>query len=147
RQHMCAALRWGELRSLVHGTTTVMGQSPNRTCAKGLVRNADHSLELGGSSPIPNRMRTTIAGACETSLGDAARESLVEAFRSGRSTRHAIHMAEGVTGGGIATSPMLELDCYAGRERASISLLRDTDGTPFEAALFIHAIPFDTQDL
>ncbi len=141
-QHMCAALRWGELRSLVHGTTTMQGESPNRTCIHGLVRNADHSHGLG-----TNHMRTTISGACETTLNDAARVSLVTAFRSGAATRHAVHMAEGYTGGGTATDPTRELDCYAGRYRATTSLLTDTDGTPFGAALFIHSVPFTEANL
>ncbi len=143
RLHMCAALRWAELRSIVHGTTTAMGQSPNRTCIQGLVRNADHSLELG----TPNRMRTTIAGACESALDDDARANLVEAFESGDATRHAIHMAEGYTGGGVATDPRRELDCYAGRFRATTSLLTDSRSMPYGAALFIHAIAFEEDDL
>lgn len=142
RQHMCAALRYAELRSVIHGTTTMMGQAPNRECAQGLVRSAEHAHGLG-----TNRMRTTISGACESALNDTARTSIVNAFRSGETTRHAVHMGEGYTGGGVATDPTRELDCYAGRHRYTTSLLSDTDGTPFGAALFIHAVPFDDDDL
>lgn len=147
QQHMCAALLWGELRSIVHGTTTVQGQSPNRTCIQGLVRNADHTLGFRVMPSVASTLRTTISGACETSLNDAARVSLVTSFRNGTATRHAIHMGEGYAGGGVATDPTRELDCYAGRHRATTSLLFDTDGTPFNAALFIHAVPLDEDDL
>lgn len=142
RQHMCAALRWGELQAIVHGTTTMMGQCPNRTCIHGLMRNAEHHHQLG-----TNRMRTTISGACETTLNDSARVALVNAFRSGTATRHMVHMAEGTAGGGVATDPTRELDCYAGRYRATTSLLYDEDGSPYRAGVFIHAVPFTQADL
>jgi len=140
----CAAIRWGELRSMIHGTTTMQGQSPTRSCGNGLVRNADHAHGLGS-----DHMQTTISGSCESALSDTARPGLIDNFRDGSTTRYAIHMGEGpvLVGAGTTTDPTRELDCYAGRFRSTISLLNDLDGSPFNTALFIHTVPFDDADI
>lgn len=132
---ICPASKWGELRSLVHATTTMQGQSANQSCIDRLVRNADHHHGLG-----PDHVRTNISGPCEAGLNDAARVSLVEDFRSGRTTRFFVHMAEGVAGSGRRTNVHLEFACYAGTAEYETSLLYDTDGTPFETSVLIHAV-------
>lgn len=132
---ICPASKWAELRSIVHGTTTIQGQSPNQGCVQRLARNADHAHGLG-----PDHMQTTISGACESALSDSARTTLVSNFTSGSTTRYAIHMAEGVTGTGTTTNVLREYECYAGTFRYSTSLLVDGSGNPFETAMFIHAV-------
>jgi len=132
---ICPATKWAELRSIVHGTTTMQGQSPNQACVNRLVRNADHSHGLG-----PDRMQTTISGPCETALSDTARATLVSNFASGSTTRYAIHMAEGTTGTTMTTNVLREYECYAGSFRATTSLLADASGTPYGTGLFIHAV-------
>ena len=133
---VCPSTKWAELRSIVHGTTTIQGQSPRQACIDRLARNADHAHGLG-----TDHMQTTIAGPCESGLSDAARVNLVNNFRDGSTTRYAVHMAEGVTGNTTMTTNVLrEYDCYAGRYRYTTSLLFDSDDTPFETAMFIHAV-------
>ncbi|MBZ0115655.1 MAG: hypothetical protein K8H88_01580, partial [Sandaracinaceae bacterium] len=142
---VCPATKWAELRSIVHGTTTVQGQSPEQACVNRLARNADHFHGLG-----PDHMQTTISGACEAGLNDAARTTLVANFSDGSTTRYAVHMAEGVTASASAsTNVMSEYACYAGEvpARATISLLEDAAGQPFETAIFIHAIPLTDAQL
>lgn len=140
---ICPSTKWAELRSIVHGTTTVQGQSPRQSCVDRLARNADHAHGLG-----TDRMQTTIAGPCESGLSDAARTNLVRNFRNGSTTRYAVHMAEGVAGNTTMTTNVLrEYECYAGTYRYTTSLLFDTDGTPFETAMFIHAVTLNDEQL
>lgn len=132
---VCPATKWAELRSIVHGTTTIQGQSPEQSCVDRLARNADHFHGIGS-----DHLQSTIAGACESDLGDAARTTLVGNFEDGSTTRYAIHMAEGVSGTGKATNVTREYECFAGTFRHDVSLLVDAGGAPFETAMLIHAI-------
>lgn len=103
----CPAAKWGELRSLIHGTTTVQGQSFNRTCIDRLVRNADHHHDLGG-----DHLGTTIASPADLTTSTAF--DLAERFSrtSNPTLRYAVHMCEGVTGSNMA----IEFESYAGRD-------------------------------
>lgn len=139
---ICPATKWGELRSIIHGTTTVQGQSPNQACVGRLARNADHRTGLG-----PDRVRTTISGPCEAALDDDARVGVVAGFVSGDTTRYFVHMAEGVTGTGQAANVLREFECYAGTFRHTISLLRDANGQPYGTSVFIHAITLTEDQL
>ena len=120
--HFCPAAEWGELRSLIHGTTTVQGQSFDRTCTDGLVRNADHSHELG-----VDHMRTTIGSVRDINDDDA--DSLVTSFMN-EVTRFAVHMQEGVIQDEDDNLGK-EFESFAGRDtrmnrHAGISLLGTT---------------------
>lgn len=115
----CPSALWGELRSLVHGTTTIMGQSFSRSCTNGGVRNADQAHRLGH-----DHLRTTIGSVRDLTDSDAA--SLVASFTEGtdRVTRYAVHMQEGVMGNGV----LQEFESFAGRDtrnnrHAGVSLL------------------------
>ena len=124
--HFCPGAQWGELRSLLHGTTTMMGQSFERTCTQGLVRNADHSHGLG-----EDHMRSGIGSVRD--IDDEAAQSLLDSFAGG-TTRYAVHMQEGVSGNHI----LEEFDSFAGRDprpnrHAGISLLNET-------SILIHAM-------
>ena len=124
--HFCPGAQWAELRSLLHGTTTIMAQSFVRTCTQALVRNADHDHGLG-----PDHMRAAIGSVRD--INDETAESLLESFASG-TTRYAVHMQEGVSENHI----LEEFDSFAGRDprsnrHAGISLLNET-------SILIHAM-------
>jgi hypothetical protein len=133
----CPGAKWGELRSIIHGTTMVQGQSPQSGCMDRLARNVDHFHGLGSDI-----VRTTISGPCES--GFPARASLTADFVSGNASRFFVHMAEGymATTPGSNTDPLREWDCYAGRSGSStVSLLFDAANMPYGTSVFIHAIP------
>jgi 5-methylthioadenosine/S-adenosylhomocysteine deaminase len=53
----CEMVKYGEVKALVSGITTIQGTSPNRSCFKTLVRNIENQNELG----LPgNHIRTNI---------------------------------------------------------------------------------------
>lgn len=133
---ICPGAKWGELRSIVHGTTTVMGQSANRSCLNRLARNADHHHGLGY-----DHMRTTISSPRDLTDSDAA--GLVEDFSAATepTTRYAVHMQEGVSGSNVE----LEFDSFAGRDPRSnrhmgTSLLAAPDGSWSGVGLLIHSM-------
>jgi 5-methylthioadenosine/S-adenosylhomocysteine deaminase len=147
---VCPATKWAELRSIVHGTTTVMGQSPRQLCVDRLARNADHYHGLGDAHIQP--FIGSIRDVPDVGASGTDRTELIAAFTSGDTTRYAVHMGEGVIGGGASID--LEYDSYRGREpRTSttrtymIDLLVDPSGTPYRTAMFIHAVAMDTTDL
>jgi hypothetical protein len=43
----CEIVKYGELRALISGVTTIQGTSPSRSCFRTLVRNAENQNELG----------------------------------------------------------------------------------------------------
>ncbi|MGH8623308.1 MAG: amidohydrolase family protein [Burkholderiales bacterium] len=43
----CEMVKYGELKALLSGITTIEGTSPNRTCFRTLIRNAENQNELG----------------------------------------------------------------------------------------------------
>ena len=105
--HYCPAAKWGELRSLLHATTTIQGQSFQQRCVDWGVRNADHYHGLQH-----NHMRTTIDSPRNFTDDDA--QSYIDSFESDNNptTRLAVHMAEGHEGGGVED----EFDSFAGRD-------------------------------
>lgn len=135
--HYCPAAKWGELRSLVHGTTTVQGQSAQRTCVNWGVRNADHYHGLGH-----NHMRTMIGSPRDVT--DAQAESFITSFEQENNpvTRLAVHMTEGVEGNHLHT----EFASFAGRDprtnrHQGISLLHN--GT----AILIHSMILTDEEI
>lgn len=102
--HFCPAARWGEFRSIIHGTTTVQGQSFQRVCTRGLTRNADHDHGFGAT-----HMRTSIASPRD--ITDAQAQNYIDSFNSGI-TRFAVHMQEGIAGNNVLS----EFDSFAGRD-------------------------------
>jgi cytosine/adenosine deaminase-related metal-dependent hydrolase len=124
--HFCPASQWGELRSLLHGTTTIQGQSFERTCTQGMVRNADHAHELGD-----DHMQTSIGSVRD--INDETADGYLMSFADG-TTRFAVHMQEGYASDSI----LLEFDSFAGRDtranrHAGVSLLGTT-------SVLIHSI-------
>lgn len=127
--HYCPAAKWGELRSLLHATTTIQGQSFRQRCVDWAVRNADHYHGLKH-----NHLRTTIASALD--INEEQAQNYIDSFEadSDPTTRLAIHMGEGVHGDGVEH----EFDAFAGRgehtRHPGVSLLEH--GT----ALLIHGV-------
>jgi 5-methylthioadenosine/S-adenosylhomocysteine deaminase len=139
--HFCPAAKWGELRSLLHGTTTIQGQSQMQRCIDGMVRNADstyHRLQH-------NHMRTTIDSPRD--ITDAQAQNFIDSFEAetNPTTRLAIHMAEGFAGNHVES----EFDSFAGRDHREnrhqgISLL------DWGTAMLIHSIaltPFQLEEV
>lgn len=127
--HFCPAAKWGELRAIVHGTTTIQGQSLPQSCIDRLARNAESFNRLG-----TDHMQTNIGSIRD--LNDADRMRLVMNFQAGSTTRYAVHMAEGYAGNNVDR----EFASYAGRDTRTVDLFRDPSGTPYRTAILIHAL-------
>lgn len=106
--HFCPAAKWGELRSLIHATTTIQGQSFNQSCINWGVRNADTSHHGLGHS----HMATNIGSPRD--INDAQAQSYMERFNAetNPTTRLAVHMTEGIAENNV----LLEFDSFAGRD-------------------------------
>ncbi|MBN2724881.1 MAG: amidohydrolase family protein [Deltaproteobacteria bacterium] len=134
--HFCPASIWGELRSLIHGTTTMQGQpSAAGSCINGGVRNANRYHDLGY-----DHMGGTIGSVRDITDSDAS--SLVENFTDDPPiTRYHVHMAEGYEDNYITD----EFDSYAGLDprdnrHQGVNLLS------WGTTILIHSIPlFDRQ--
>jgi hypothetical protein len=88
--YACQQVKYGEIRALMGGVTTIQGTgSSNRVCYRTLVHNAEHGNELG-----VDRMRTNIPGISGVDAGDAA--TLTAAMQDGSLTAYVIHLAEGI---------------------------------------------------
>jgi cytosine/adenosine deaminase-related metal-dependent hydrolase len=129
--HFCPAAKWGELRSVVHATTTMQGQSFEQGCINWGIRNAESYHGLGY-----DHMRTTIGSPRDITDADAA--DYIASFEDPTepTTRFAVHMAEGYAGDHVTE----EFDSFAGRDpranrHAGVSLLYP------DTALLIHSIP------
>lgn len=153
---VCAGSKWGELRSIIHGTTTVQGQSPSAGigCLDRLARNADvyHGLYDGpDADTLPDDfMRATISGPCES--GFPSRTGLIADFAPTDfdARRFVVHVGEGVAPHGTpgsSSDPTREFDCYAGRTGPTPGLLFDGGGNPYETAVMIHAVPLTPAQL
>jgi len=141
--HYCPAAKWGELRAIVHGTTTIQGESYEQGCVDRLARNADHHHGLGY-----DHMQTAIASVREFTDADA--QGYVDNFLATTDpiTRLAVHMAEGTMGDGVD----LELDSFAGRDTRmnrhfGVSLMNAMDGSYRGTAILIHAVPLTEAQL
>ena len=127
--HVCPAVKWGELRSIIHGTTTVQGESPSQSCVDRLARNADNFDGLG-----TNTMQTAIGSIRDVT--DPMRATLIANFTSLSTTRYVIHMQEGY----MANSVTLEFESYAGRDTRTTSLFHPASGVPYGTGVFIHSM-------
>jgi 5-methylthioadenosine/S-adenosylhomocysteine deaminase len=80
---LCEMVKYGEVKALISGVTTIQGTSPNSTCFRTLVRNAENQNELGlGQSYI----RTYILDI--GSFTGAVNWEVTKSF--------AVHLAEGL---------------------------------------------------
>ncbi|MGE0788058.1 MAG: amidohydrolase family protein [Sandaracinaceae bacterium] len=93
-ERQCAGAVWGELRSIIHGTTTVQGQTVSRTCFDRLARNAEnyHGLSFGNGN-----LRTSVRSV-EINSADAIGYADSFVRTTNRAQRFAVHMQEGISG-------------------------------------------------
>lgn len=87
---MCEMVKYGEIRSLIAGTTMIQG-TPLRKCADTLIRNAD--LPYNGL-PGGDTMRTNVLGVSQLDASSA--QQLNDEFQSGKTTAYVIHLSEGI---------------------------------------------------
>jgi cytosine/adenosine deaminase-related metal-dependent hydrolase len=135
--HFCPAAKWGELRALVHGTTTMQGQpSGSGSCIDWGIRNADEYHHLGY-----DHMSQTIASVRDLTDDDAA--TLVEQFTAEQEpmTRYHVHMAEGVEG-----DVLQEFDSFAGRDPRT-NRHQGTSLLDYGTAILIHSVPLTEAQL
>lgn len=125
RDRFCAMVQWGEIMSLVNGTTTVFGTPQPRTCFRWLVRNAE--LSTGYNGFAADRMRTNTLGI--DTVDAAAASALIADMDAGDVTAYVIHLAEGLSA--RARGEFLELQ--------TLGLLR-------EEAVLIHATALTAED-
>lgn len=79
----CEMVKWGEIKALISGITTIQGTSPNQLCFKTQVRNIENQNELG----IPaSHIRTSILDI--RSFKDKIDWSVTRSF--------VVHLAEGL---------------------------------------------------
>jgi 5-methylthioadenosine/S-adenosylhomocysteine deaminase len=86
----CAMVKWGELRALIAGTTTIQG-APNLNCVtRTLARNIESGNDFGGvDTHRPNTL-----GVATISSADAM--TLRADTASGRLTAYILHLGEGI---------------------------------------------------
>lgn len=136
--HFCPASKWAELRSIVHGTTTMQGQpSAASACIDGWVRNANRYHGLGY-----DHMRGTIGSPRD--ITDSQAESIVASFKDPKepTTRYHVHMCEGVSGDHIEE----EFDSYAGRDPRK-NRHNGTSLLAFSTTVLIHAVTLTDKQL
>lgn len=86
----CAMVKWGEVRALIAGTTTIQG-SPNFTCVtRTLARNIESGNDFGGV----DRHRPNTLGIATVETDEAIR--LRADMDSGRLTAYLLHLSEGI---------------------------------------------------
>lgn len=91
--HTCAMLKWGELRAIVSGTTSVQG-ALNRVCAtRTLARNLEYGTDFAGV----DTHRTNTLGIASLTAADAV--SLRTAIDSGTVSAYMLHLSEGIDEG------------------------------------------------
>lgn len=102
--HVCEQVKYGEVRALTGGTTTIQGTfNSNRKCFRTLVHNAEYGNEL---APAGDKMATNIPGV--SSIDATAAASLRQQMLDGSLTAYVIHLAEGVDESSRAEFDQLE---------------------------------------
>jgi cytosine/adenosine deaminase-related metal-dependent hydrolase len=87
--HECAMTKYGEIRALVAGTTSIQG-APQRTCIRTLVRNVEYGWDFDGI----DRHRTNVLGI--STVSGTSLTTLQREIRDGTTTAYIIHLAEGI---------------------------------------------------
>lgn len=90
---LCAMVQWGEIRSLVNGTTTMFGTPQPRRCFRWLVRNAELSTGYNGWDDDGMRSNTLGIGTVDRATAD----DLIQEMGAGETTAYMIHLAEGIS--------------------------------------------------
>lgn len=85
--HLCQAQKWGELRALMGGTTTIQG-SIGYTCQNGWVRNVESYMFCRDS------IRQNVLPVKSITAYDA--QKLIGQFDAGTTKAYLVHLAEGI---------------------------------------------------
>lgn len=85
--HLCQAQKYGELRALMGGTTTIQG-SIGYTCQNGWVRNVESYMFCR------DHIRQNVLPVKSISTTDAQR--LISQFEAGTTKAYLVHLAEGI---------------------------------------------------
>ncbi len=86
----CAMVKWGELRAIMAGTTTIQG-GPNRVCVtRTLARNIEYGNDFGGV----DHHRPNTLGISTVNATDAM--GLRADMDSGELTAYILHLSEGI---------------------------------------------------
>jgi hypothetical protein len=91
RVSFCAMVQWGELRSLVSGTTSLAGTGQTRTCYRWLVRNVE--LGTGYSGFESDKIRSNTLGI--DLVDQAAADALIAGMNADQIDAYLVHLAEG----------------------------------------------------
>lgn len=90
RDFTCEMVKWGELRSLVSGATTIQGAPQRRCVTRTLTRNIEYGNDFNGVDT--HRPNTLGIGTVDS----AAAIELRRQMDDGRLTAYILHMSEGV---------------------------------------------------
>ena len=85
---MCESGKYGELRALIGGTTTVQGMSSQLSCTNGWVRNVEFT------NFCADHVRQNVLPISTITPGDAAK--LNAQYTSGQTRAFFVHLAEGI---------------------------------------------------
>ena len=85
--HLCQAQKWGELRALMGGTTTIQG-SIGYTCQSGWVRNVESYVFCR------DHIRQNVLPVKTITPTDA--QALINQFNAGTTKAYLVHLAEGI---------------------------------------------------
>lgn len=123
--YTCEMVKWGELRALVAGTTTLQG-APNRICVtRTLVRNIEYGNDFGGvDTHRPNTL-----GIATVNATDAM--GLRADMDTGALTAYLLHLSEG-----IDETSRREFDLMVQRNLLAPAMVV-IHGTAFRAAEFM----------
>ncbi len=92
-ERFCAMAQWGEIKALVHGTTTIFGLPQPRTCFRWLIRNAELSSAYNGWDADVVRSNTL---GIDTVSAEAA-ATLIGDMEAGLVGAYMIHLSEGIS--------------------------------------------------
>lgn len=87
--------KFGEIRGLLCGETTMQGFQGDFGGSYGLCRNIENSGNLFGEDRI-NQSVLPVSGWYRGNRSEAAREKVLSAFESGRAKRYIMHLCEGI---------------------------------------------------
>jgi cytosine/adenosine deaminase-related metal-dependent hydrolase len=119
--YVCQQVKYGELRALIGGTTTMQGTFSNsRKCFRTLVRNAEYG-DLG-----EDKMRTHVGNVSDVMPYDA--QDLVDQLNAGDVTAYVIHLAEGIDD--LSRSELTTLDGLGLLRKETVIIHGTALGTP-----------------
>ena len=65
----CEMVKWGEMKALISGITSIQGTSPDQTCFRTLIRNVENESELGARLRTSEPLSSISAAFVKASIG------------------------------------------------------------------------------